>query len=78
MYEPCHRRHDLLKAKLPVTSWSEIVNDTTRIRQYVDEGLTRCGYAVVIDEGGYPARRDLAVYADRQQWPGRPNHHHDT
>ena len=40
------------------------------------DGNVHVGYAVVIDEGGYLARRDLAVYADRQRWSGQPNHNH--
>ena len=55
-YEPCHRRHDVLKNKLPVTVWADIVKDTTRVREFVDNGNVHVGYAVVIDEGGYLAR----------------------
>lgn len=75
-YEPCHRRVDLLKAKLPVTSWSEIVHDTDRVRDFVGRGITPVAFAVVIDEGAYLARRDLSVYADRESWRGEPHHDH--
>ena len=76
-YEPCHARHDVLKNKLPVTVWKDIVKDTERVRQFVDQGKAQVAYAVVIDEGGdYLARRDLAVYADRQSWSGSPRHEH--
>jgi hypothetical protein len=75
-YEPCHRRSDILKSKLPVTDWSEIVKDTSRIRQFVDSGRASVGYAVVIDEGGYLLRRDLSIYADRQEWSGHWGHDH--
>src|SRR4051794_31693326 len=75
-YEPCHRRIDVLKSKLPVTAWSEIVKDTDRVRDFVGRGITPVAYATVIDEGGYLARRDLSVYAQRQTWSGAPHHDH--
>lgn len=75
-YEPCHTRLDVLKNKLPVTVWADIVKDIARIRQFVDQGKTAIGYAIVIDEGGYLAKRDLGVYVDRQVWAGHPGHDH--
>jgi len=75
-YEPCHRRSDVLKNKLPVTVWADIVKDTARIREFVDQAKTAIGYAIVIDEGGYLAKRDLGVYVDRQVWAGHPGHDH--
>lgn len=71
-----HRSNDVLKNKLLVTVWADIVKDTTRVREFVDSGNVHVGHAVVIDEGGYLARRDLAVYADRQRGSGQPNHNH--
>jgi hypothetical protein len=75
-YEPCHHRLDVLQNKLPVTVWAEIVKDTVRVQEFVNVGRTRVAYAVCIDEGRYLARRDLAIYADRQVWDGRPHHDH--
>lgn len=75
-YEPCHSRPDVLRNKLPVTVWSDIVKDTARTREFVDRGKAEVGYAVVIDEGGHLAKRDLAVYSDRQVWTGHPGHDH--
>ena len=71
-YEPCHRRGDVLKNKLPVTSWSEIVKDTMRVRDFVAQGIAPVAYAVVIDEGGYLARRDLTVYATGKHGTAHP------
>jgi hypothetical protein len=75
-YEPCHRRHDVLRDRLPVTAWADIVKDIDRVRRYVQENRTDVAYAVVIDEGNYLARRDLTVYADRERWDGSPCHSH--
>jgi hypothetical protein len=60
-YEPCHRRPDLLKSKLPVTIWADIVKDTLRAYRFVEEGRARVAYAVCIDEGNYLAQRDLSI-----------------
>jgi hypothetical protein len=62
-YEPCHQRLDLLKPNLPVTIWADVVNDTLRAHQYVDEGRATVAYAVCIDEGNYIAKRDLSGVA---------------
>src|SRR5688572_18986663 len=60
-YEPCHRRLDLLKTKLPLTVWAEIVHDTERAQQFVQERKTRVAYAICIDEGNYLAQRELSI-----------------
>jgi hypothetical protein len=75
-YEPCHRRLDLLKTKLPVTIWADLVKDTKRVRQFVIEGRAKVAYAVCIDEGNYLAKRDLSIYEEHRVWPGEPHHHH--
>ena len=77
-YEPCHRRLDLLKNKLPVTVWTETVHDTTRARQFIDLRRTKIAYAVCIDEGNYLAKRDLSAYGDRREWNGQPHHDHNV
>jgi hypothetical protein len=77
-YEPCHRRIDLLKTKLPVTVWTEIMHDTQRVAQFVQEGRAKVAYAVCIDEGNYLARRDLSIYEERLAWAGKPHHDHDV
>ena len=38
--------------ELPVTEWHDIVKDTERGRQFVDQGEAHAAYAGVIDEGG--------------------------
>jgi hypothetical protein len=76
-YELCHRRSDLLKTKLPVTIWTEIVHHTERAARFVQEGRANVAYAVCIDEGNYLVRRDLSIYEERLAWAGKPNHDHD-
>ena len=76
-YEPCHRRLDLLKNKLPVTVWTEVTHDIDRAQQFVDQGRTKIAYAVCIDEGNYLAKRDLSVYEDHLEWTGQPHHDHN-
>jgi hypothetical protein len=46
-----------------VTIWADVVNDTLRAHQYVDEGRATVAYAVCIDEGNYIAKRDLSGVA---------------
>jgi hypothetical protein len=75
-YEPCHRRQDLLKTKLPLTVWTDIVHDTKRAQQFVQDGRTKVAYAVCIDEGNYLAKRDLSVYEEHLTWSGKPHHDH--
>jgi hypothetical protein len=75
-YEPCHNRLDVLKNKLPVTVWADIVKDTVRCADFVAAGKADVAYAICIDEGGYLGRRDLSVWADRRRWSGQPHHHH--
>ena len=73
-YEPCHRRHDVLKNRLPVTEWKDIVKDTDRVRQFVDEGKAPIAYAVVIDEGGdYLAQRISLSTPTVSLGPARPD-----
>jgi hypothetical protein len=76
-YEPCHRRLDLLKNKLPVTVWSEIVHDTERAQQFIEPGRAKIAYAICIDEGNYLAKRDLSAYGDHLEWAGQPHHDHN-
>lgn len=75
-YEPCHRRHDVLRHKLPVPVWADILKDTVRVHDFVELGKTAIGYAICVDEGGHLSRRDLTVYVDQQAWDGRPRHDH--
>lgn len=57
-YEPSHQRDDILKQKLPVVFWREgVIEDTARIRRFVQEGGAKAAYAVFIDEGGYFRQR---------------------
>jgi hypothetical protein len=76
-YELCHRLRDLLRTKLPVTVWADIVRDTERVRQFVHEGKTTVAYAICIDEGNYLAQRDLSIYEERRCWSGMPRHDHE-
>jgi hypothetical protein len=71
-YEPCHNRLDVLKNKLPVTVWTDIVKDTARCAEFVAAAKADVAYAVCIDEGGYLARRDLSVWADCRRWSSEP------
>jgi len=53
-YEPSHQRTDILEQKLPVVFWRQgVIEDTARIRQFVQQGGARVAFAVFIDEGGY-------------------------
>jgi hypothetical protein len=58
-YEPCHRRLDILKQKLPVVVWGieGVANDLERIRQYVSCGKAKAARSYFLDEGGYFAHR---------------------
>jgi len=58
-YEPCHRRTDLLKQKLPVVIWGTegVRKDVERVRQYVGSGKAQTARSYFIDEGGFFARR---------------------
>jgi len=75
-YEPCHQRLDVLKTKLPVTVWAEILKDTARVRDFVEATKTPVGYAICIDEGNYLARRDLSIYDQQLSWAAAPRHTH--
>jgi hypothetical protein len=75
-YEPCHRRHDVLKSKLPVVVWADVVKDTLRVQEFVNTHKTTVAYAVCIDEGGYLARRDLSIYTGVKRWDASPRHDH--
>ena len=75
-YEPCHRRHDVLKYKLPVVEWAGVVKDTVRVQEFVNTEKAVVGYAVCIDEGGSLARRDLSIYSETRRWDASPLHDH--
>jgi hypothetical protein len=56
-YEPSHRRAEFvaLPGKLPVVFWGldGVAKDVIRIREFVEAGVVRAGFAVFIDEGRY-------------------------
>ena len=56
-YEPSHARPEFvaLASKLPLVFWSSdgVAKDVARIREFVEAGVTRAGFAVFVDEGRY-------------------------
>jgi hypothetical protein len=75
-YEPCHRRHDVLRNKLPVVAWADVLKDTVRTQRFVGDGKAAVAYAICVDEGGYLAGRDLSVYSETRHWDASPRHQH--
>ena len=70
-YEPSHRRTELLPGKLPVVVWGDdgVAKDIQRIRDFVEQGVARVGFAVFIDEGGYFRHRSAHPGAAWNDWP---------
>ncbi len=57
-YEPAHNQRAEfreLPGKRPVVFWGKdgVADDIVRIRQLVEQGSARSGFAVFVDEGGY-------------------------
>lgn len=73
-YEPCHRRVDVLKNKLPVTVWSDIVKDTVRISSGDCGGVDRRARWVRLTSGslsaGTPVRMPRATRSPPLRDPG--------
>lgn len=69
-YEPSHKRTDIPKSKFPVVDWkNEVIGkDTTRIRKFVEDGLTPMAYALLIDEGNTFSHYDLPIGSKWQEW----------
>jgi hypothetical protein len=60
-FEPSHRRVDIDRKKLPVVGWDGVVEDVSRIKRWVDAGMTRKGLAAFVDEGGFAHDRRTAL-----------------
>ena len=73
-YEPSSARSttnggDIAKSKFPVVIWSEAEKDIGRVQEFVQNGKTKVGYSVVIDEGSRHSWRS-AEPAEWQKWDG--------
>ena len=71
-YEPSSARSttyggDIPKSKLPVVIWSEAEKDISRVQEFVQNGQTKVGYSIVIDEGNRHSWRS-AKPAEWQKW----------
>jgi hypothetical protein len=80
-YEPSHQRPEFvaLPGKLPVVFWGVdgVAKDVARIREFVEAGAARIGFAVFIDEGRYFRHRPAHPGAAWRDWnasgPGSPS-----
>ena len=68
-YEPSNARSttnggDIAKSKFPVVIWSEAEKDIGRVQEFVQNGNTKVGYSVVIDEGNRHSWRPV----DPAEW----------
>lgn len=80
-YEPSHLRTEFvaLPGKLPVVFWGSdgVAKDVARIREFVEAGVARAGFAVFIDEGRYFRHRPPHPGAAWRDWdpsqPGSPS-----
>ena len=73
-YEPSNARSttnggDIAKSKFPVVIWSEAEKDIRRVQEFVQNGQTKVGYSIVIDEGSRHSWRS-AKPAEWQKWDG--------
>lgn len=65
-YEPDHARTDIDARKFPVVFWgvapseekNSVGHDVKRVRQFVETGGARVGYAIFVDESGHFRHRD--------------------
>lgn len=67
-YEPSHARSDILKDKLPVVIWKEVIKDIERVHEYVDSGKAVNGISLLVDEGGYFQKRDIPLNSYWEKW----------
>lgn len=74
-YEPDNRRVDITSGKFPRYDYSEVVKDVGKIKTYVEQGLAREAYAILIDEGGYHVRQSSPVGSEWRDWRSEESPH---
>jgi hypothetical protein len=71
-YEPSHKRPEFaaLSGKLPVVFWGVdgVAKDVARIREFVEAGAARVGFAVFVDEGRHFRHRPPHPGAAWRDW----------
>jgi hypothetical protein len=67
-FEPAHRRADVVKSKLPVVVWGDVVKDSERVQRWTSEGRCSAGLAILVDEGGYFRHRPVPPGAVWHDW----------
>jgi hypothetical protein len=67
-FEPSHRRPDVQPQKLPVIGWGDVTKDAVRVERWVREGFALFGIAVLLDEGGFFARRPALPGGSWHHW----------
>jgi hypothetical protein len=67
-YEPSHARDDIWPTKLPVVMWAEVLQDITRLYEFIEQERALVAYALFVDESGTFRHRAPALPGDWQDW----------